>query len=656
MTDKFKFDLFLSHNHADKPKVKRLAEKLRDAGVKVWFDDWAILPGDIISLMVDEGLEQSRVLLLCVSPNALSSGWVALERSTAIHRDPSNEGRRFIPLLLADCEMPDTLRRYKFIDYREETDASFEELLTACRPEMKVETLTLQEKPEKKKPLSEKPLELPEPLAVQEREIKGHTKWVRSLAVSPNGEWIASGSWDNTIKIWDIESGECRTTLVGHSNYVDSVAITPDGSRIFSGSNDNSLREWNTISGKPLAKLDGHSDQFRSVVALNDNIHILSGGFDQSIRVWDINSGLCIRTILCGTDNSYDVFGLAVNLEGTKVISGHRNGESRIWNLENGECLTILKGHSDIVNSVQITPDGLLAVSGSHDKTIKVWNLEKGTCIGTMEGHENKIHSIAISPNGLFIASTGFQDDTSRLWDLKTGNCLQVIKHDILCTPVSITFSPDGLRLLVGTTDGKIYIYRLAGTIAFTSAETGKRYMNAKVVLIGESTVGKTTLAHRLIEDQYVQTDSTHGMNVWRLELPLPPDETMEREALLWDLAGQMGYREIHQIYLDQTSLALLLINPQKNDPFEEAKDWLKALNAAIRGQDSKRRAAKLLITTRQDVGGITVSEKKIRRFLTEHDIRDWLATSAKTGENCSDQVNGNQPSQLKQLSADNIP
>ena len=75
--------------------------------------------------LLDEGLEQSRVLLLCISPHALASGWVALERSTAIHRDPSNEGRRFIPLLLADCELPDTLRRYKCVDFREEAESAF---------------------------------------------------------------------------------------------------------------------------------------------------------------------------------------------------------------------------------------------------------------------------------------------------------------------------------------------------------------------------------------------------------------------------------------------------------------------------------------------------------------------------------------------------
>jgi hypothetical protein len=88
--------------------------------------------GDIIALKVDEGLEQSRVLLLCISPAALASGWVALERYTAIHRDPSNEGRRFNPLLLGDRALPDTLRRYKVVDFREGSEVAFAQVRPSC--------------------------------------------------------------------------------------------------------------------------------------------------------------------------------------------------------------------------------------------------------------------------------------------------------------------------------------------------------------------------------------------------------------------------------------------------------------------------------------------------------------------------------------------
>jgi hypothetical protein len=107
-----------------------------EAGLRLWLDEWIIQTGDIIALKVDEGLEQSRVLLLCISPAALASGWVALERSTAVHRDPANAGRRFIPLLLGDCALPDTLRRYKVVDFREKSDAAFAEVLATVLPKL----------------------------------------------------------------------------------------------------------------------------------------------------------------------------------------------------------------------------------------------------------------------------------------------------------------------------------------------------------------------------------------------------------------------------------------------------------------------------------------------------------------------------------------
>lgn len=179
-----------------------------------------------------------------------------------------------------------------------------------------------------------------------------------------------------------------------------------------------------------------------------------------------------------------------------------------------------------------------------------------------------------------------------------------------------------------------------------------RRYVTAKVVLIGEGTVGKTSLAHRLIEDHYVVRDRTHGMNVWPLDLPLPPDATLQREALLWDLAGQEDYRLIHQLFLEETALALLLINPQKDDPFAEASDWLKALKTAA----PERSVPRLLIFSRIDVGGVKISNAKIDRFREQHGFAGWLATSAKTGENCSDTENDGRPSKLKQMISDHIP
>ena len=129
----FRYDAFLSHNIADKPCVRELAQKLKMAGLRVWFDDWIIQPGDDIYLTVERGLEVSRNLILCLSPAALGSDWVKMERSTVLFRDPANVGRRLIPLLLVECDLPDSLRRYKYLDYRKDREVSFAKLLAALR-------------------------------------------------------------------------------------------------------------------------------------------------------------------------------------------------------------------------------------------------------------------------------------------------------------------------------------------------------------------------------------------------------------------------------------------------------------------------------------------------------------------------------------------
>jgi len=652
MADTFSFDVFLSHNHNDKPRVRQLAERLKRAGLRVWFDEWNIKAGEIIALKVDEGLERSRVLVLCISPNALASGWVALERSTAVHRDPSNESRRFIPVLLQACKLPDTLRRYKYVDYQDETQTAFQELLASIRPDSTARSPEIEST---ELGVSLKPTRKQSPLVFPEATLAGNDSWIESLAISPDKRWMAScgQSAYQLVRIWDISNQKVHTTLSNHTSNVRAVAFSPDGFRLFTGSEDKTIRIWDTRTFQQL-------DQFEvpfSIICfdlLADGKTILLGGSKSNLELWDIESKQRLQRFNTNTEGAIRDVAMHENI----AVSGNSESELQVWQRGKDDCIGYLPGHRGRINVVKISMDGRFVLSGGDDQVIKIWDLKKSARVGTLEGQKGSIVGLAFCGDGSILASTAYEDKRAGvlLWNWASGTVFTELRSLEVKFNATITASPDGELLCAGSTTGVIQTFRLGTSIprAYAAPST-RRYVNAKVVLLGEGTVGKTSLAHRLIADEYVIRDRTHGMNVWRLDLPLPASATLDREALLWDLAGQEDYRLIHQLFLDETALALLLINPQRDDPFAEAGDWLKALEASCKPAE-RTDVARLLIFSQVDVGSMKLSDAKIDRFTEQYGFKGWLATSAKTGQNCSDEKNDRQPSKLKQLIAESIP
>jgi WD40 repeat protein len=289
-----------------------------------------------------------------------------------------------------------------------------------------------------------------------ERTLTGHSSSVISVAISPDGNTLATASFDKTIKLWNLATGEQIRTLSGHSDEVISVAISPDGNTLATASFDKTIKLWNLATGEKIRTLSGHSNWVNSVAFSPDGKTLASGSEDTTIKLWNLATGEQIRTL---TGHSSWVSSVAFSPDGKTLASGSEDTTIKLWNLATGEQIRTFTGHSNRVISVAISPDGKGVASGSWDKTIKLWNLATGEQIRAFTGHSSYVFSVAISPDGKTLAS-GSDDKTIKLWNLATGELIRTLTgHSGWVNSVAI--SPDGKTLASGSGDFTIKIWRL---------------------------------------------------------------------------------------------------------------------------------------------------------------------------------------------------
>ncbi|ORY36987.1 WD40 repeat-like protein [Rhizoclosmatium globosum] len=250
--------------------------------------------------------------------------------------------------------------------------------------------------------------------------LTGHSSMVRSVAFSPDSRTVVSGSEDQTVKLWSVETGECVKTLAGHSLSVRSVAFSPDSRTVVSGSEDQTVKVWSVETGECVKTLAGHSLSVRSVAFSPNSRTVVSGSEDQTVKVWSVETGECVKTL---AGHSLSVRSVAFSPNSRTVVSGSEDQTVKLWSVETGECVKTLAGHSDAVNSVAFHPDSTTVVSGSGDHTVKLWSVETGECIKTLAGHSDSVNSVALS---LRTVVSGSNDQTIKLWSFETRNCVKV--------------------------------------------------------------------------------------------------------------------------------------------------------------------------------------------------------------------------------------
>jgi len=292
----------------------------------------------------------------------------------------------------------------------------------------------------------------------------GHTELVNSVAFSPNGRWLASGSSDKTIKLWDVATGEELRTLTGHTDFVSSVAFSPDGHWLASGSSDRTIKLWDVATGEELRTLTGHTQGVGPVAFSPDGHWLASGSSDRTIKLWDMATGRELRTL---TGHAIDVQTVAFSPDGRRLASGSVDRTIRFWDVATGQELRTLTGHTLPVTSVAFSPDGRWLASGCTDKVIKLWDVATGREVRTLPGHAGWIWSVAFSPDGRWLASGGWSPrsvaspgETIKLWDVATGEELRTLTGHPLVQ--SLAFSPDGRWLASGSVEKTIKLWDVA--------------------------------------------------------------------------------------------------------------------------------------------------------------------------------------------------
>ncbi|KAH8826001.1 hypothetical protein DL96DRAFT_1817400 [Flagelloscypha sp. PMI_526] len=286
------------------------------------------------------------------------------------------------------------------------------------------------------------------------QQLEGQNPHGRSISFSPDGKHIVSGCVDGTICIWDVELGRQVQQLNGHTSCVPCVVFSPDMTRIVSGSFDASIRIWDVKAGKQLRRLDGHTYHVQGVVLSPDGKLIVSGSGDTTIRIWDADSGKQLQQL---QGHKGSVLSVAFSTDGKRIASGSVDATIRIWDAKLGKQLWKLKGHASNVNSVTFSPDCEHILSGSDDATARIWSVSSGKELQQLTGHTSSVQCVSSSPAGTQIAS-GSDDKTVRLWNFRLGRHLHQLKGHTDCVS-SVAFSPNGNRIISGSWDGTAQIW-----------------------------------------------------------------------------------------------------------------------------------------------------------------------------------------------------
>jgi len=470
--------------------------------------------------------------------------------------------------------------------------------------------------------------------------LKGHANWIARLAWSADGQFLASPSRDGSARVWNVDESKCIAEIHLPNRELYAAAFHPSRKLLAMCGTGKSLDLWDYVNNELIAAKIEHGATVNDVVFTASG-HLLSAGADGFARLWNISNGQCIHSF---STNGENIYKLDVDEEQGTLIAATGNGRITSWDLNTGTTRDSWLAHTTTHSNVCVhinTKLDQIATSGGLDPTIRIWTRKNHQPIRSLEGHSGWVAGISISADGELMASKG--DHDIRLWNARTGECVAILPDPASGFIFSnIAFCPTGSKLAIvcqdhasrrNSPDVCVSVLDVDLKVLLSSASNiSIAYTSAKIVLVGDSGVGKTGLGWRLAHGDFKEHSSTHGQQFWVLkELSQQRADGTQCEAVLWDLAGQPDYRLIHALFIDDADLALIVFDPTRdNDPLSGVEYWLKQLGIGTR---SERAIPAVLVAARCDRGTPRLTAEDLSAYCTAQGLATHLATSAKEGD-----------------------